>query len=358
MRGQPFLRPIVIIAILGSVSVFSPYWSQVADAEESAIVGGEVSYQLDHNVVAGEEKPTLTLQAHASLSDVQIEIKRQDGHIQSQTLGSLRDGQSVDITIDQPVGTFRHDATVQGRIGDEVLTIEFDFDVTVSSGLDIDVVRDEIDLGAGKVPIRINQAVDRVEIEVLDGQGRQIVDTTQSFGGRQGRLDVQWESEGDPAAVRLKVHYGAGSWYEYILEPFWVEIPEQVINFETGSASIDEEQAAKLEMTRDRIREAIDELGEREANVRLYVAGYTDTVGSAANNLRLSTRRAQSIATWFRNHGLEIPIYYQGFGQQVLAVDTPDQTAEERNRRAVYILGNVHPPTSEQIPHSNWQRLR
>ena len=323
-----------------------------------ATTGGEVSYQLNHNVVAGEEQPTLTLNAHTALEDTRIVFEREDEQIQSEDLGSLRRGQSKEVVIHQPAGTHRYKTSVQGLVdGDELITIEFNITVTVTEKLDIDVVRDEVDLSAGKVPIRINQPVDRVEVQAFDGQNRRIVSTMQAFDGRQGRLDIQWEPDGEAASVRLKIHYGEGHWYEYVLEPFWVELPEQIINFETGSATVDDEEAKKLEVTRDRIREAIDELGDREANVRLFVAGYTDTVGSAANNLALSNRRAQSIASWFREHGVDIPIYYQGFGQQALAVDTPDQTEEQKNRRAVYILGNVPPPESEQLPGSNWRRL-
>ena len=33
-----------------------------------------------------------------------------------------------------------------------------------------------------------------------------------------------------------------------------------------------------------------------------------------------------------------IPIYFQGFGEEVLAKPTPDETDEPLNRRALYIL--------------------
>ena len=62
--------------------------------------------------------------------------------------------------------------------------------------------------------------------------------------------------------------------------------------------------------------------------LKFYVAGYTDTVGNASYNRELSTRRARAIAGWFRANGLKIPIYYCGFGEDVLAKTTPDETDE------------------------------
>ena len=92
-------------------------------------------------------------------------------------------------------------------------------------------------------------------------------------------------------------------------------------------------------------------------SMQLDIAGYTDTVGGAGDNMTLSTSRARAIAAWFPKAGLELPILYQGFGESVLAVQTPDNTPEARNRRAVYILGSAPPPTSEQRPRRNWKRL-
>ncbi|MFW5966579.1 MAG: OmpA family protein, partial [Persicimonas sp.] len=74
--------------------------------------------------------------------------------------------------------------------------------------------------------------------------------------------------------------------------------------------------------------------------------------------LKLSNDRARALARWFREAGLDIPVYYQGFGESVLAVDTPDETEEPKNRRAVYVLGNAQPPTSETFPKSNWKEVQ
>ena len=90
--------------------------------------------------------------------------------------------------------------------------------------------------------------------------------------------------------------------------------------------------------------------------LKFYIAGYTDTVGNAAYNRDLSKRRARSIAAWFRAQGLKIPVYYEGFGESVLAKKTPDETDEPANRRALYILTS-QAPSGAPFPSAKWKRL-
>ena len=87
-----------------------------------------------------------------------------------------------------------------------------------------------------------------------------------------------------------------------------------------------------------------DEVGKArkiapDVPVKLFIAGYTDTVGTPADNRKLSLERARAIAAWFRDRGLPLPIEYAGFGEEVLRVKTPDETDNAANRRADYIVG-------------------
>ena len=142
-----------------------------------------------------------------------------------------------------------------------------------------------------------------------------------------------------------------------LLEPFWVDIPHREVVFHFGKATWDDTETPKLEETLVAVRAAMKNHERKGLQMQLYIAGYTDTVGSAADNQTLSTARARAIATWFRKAGLDIPILYQGFGESVLAVNTADNTPEARNRRALYILGNAPPPKSAQVPRNAWKRL-
>lgn len=70
----------------------------------------------------------------------------------------------------------------------------------------------------------------------------------------------------------------------------------------------------------------------------VVITGHTDTVGSGADNDRLSLARAKAVAetllATFEAKGVKSDaIAMAGRGERALLVATPDQTAEPRNRR-------------------------
>ena len=88
----------------------------------------------------------------------------------------------------------------------------------------------------------------------------------------------------------------------------------------------------------------------------IYVAGFTDTVGTVNDNRKLSQKRARAIGRYFARRGLhEIPIFVRGFGEEVLAVPTEDDVAREENRRAVYIVSTFPPHISGP---GTWEQIR
>jgi outer membrane protein OmpA-like peptidoglycan-associated protein len=69
---------------------------------------------------------------------------------------------------------------------------------------------------------------------------------------------------------------------------------------------------------------------------RITVVGHTDTVGGADFNQRLSVRRANVVVEALVDMGARrAAIQASGVGKTDLAVQTPDQTREARNRRTV-----------------------
>jgi len=68
--------------------------------------------------------------------------------------------------------------------------------------------------------------------------------------------------------------------------------------------------------------------------VQVYVDGHTDTAGPAEYNMQLSKRRAQAVADYLAAKGVDPSrMTVRGFGETRLAVPTPDNTPEPRNRR-------------------------
>lgn len=101
------------------------------------------------------------------------------------------------------------------------------------------------------------------------------------------------------------------------------------INFDTGSFTVTPDQAARLSTIAAAMNQAI------RANPQevFLIEGYTDAVGADVDNLSLSDRRAQSVATVLTQN-FQVPpenLTTQGYGEQYLKVNT--QNASRENRR-------------------------
>lgn len=72
---------------------------------------------------------------------------------------------------------------------------------------------------------------------------------------------------------------------------------------------------------------------------KLVVNGYTDTSGSEAYNLKLSTRRAAAVKTFLESQGIKADVFeIQGFGESNLPLATADGMKEPANRLVEIIL--------------------
>lgn len=102
------------------------------------------------------------------------------------------------------------------------------------------------------------------------------------------------------------------------------------ITFETGSAAIRPDQAKSLA----RLGRLIQSYVADDPREVFLIEGHTDAVGSAAYNLALSDRRAESVALALTEYFAVPPenMVVQGYGEGFLKIDTQD--AERANRRA------------------------
>ncbi|MFZ5750376.1 MAG: OmpA family protein, partial [Pseudomonadota bacterium] len=107
------------------------------------------------------------------------------------------------------------------------------------------------------------------------------------------------------------------------------EIDFASITFDTGSAAIAPEQARALSGLGRLIQDFVAE-NPREV---FLIEGHTDAVGSAAANLALSDRRAETVALALTEYFGVPPenLVVQGYGEEFLRV--PTDAAERANRR-------------------------
>nr|WP_092158160.1 OmpA family protein [Bosea sp. CRIB-10] len=100
------------------------------------------------------------------------------------------------------------------------------------------------------------------------------------------------------------------------------------INFDSGSWTVTSDQAGRLRVIADAVRQAV----ERAPNEVFMVEGHTDAVGSDVDNLSLSDRRAQSVAEILtRDFGIPAEnLTTQGYGEQYPKVQTQGDSRENR----------------------------
>ncbi|WP_245444582.1 OmpA family protein [Microvirga sp. KLBC 81] len=101
------------------------------------------------------------------------------------------------------------------------------------------------------------------------------------------------------------------------------------VTFDFGSWELSEEQARALTGVGQALRRAI----ERNPSEVFLIEGHTDAVGSDIDNLTLSDRRAETVATLLTEM-FGVPaenLTTQGYGEQYLKINT--QEAERQNRR-------------------------
>jgi outer membrane protein OmpA-like peptidoglycan-associated protein len=226
--------------------------------------------------------------------------------------------------------------------------------------LKLDVDRSKVDLEGHRLEVTMSREAKSVRIKVLGESGATIAEQEHDFSGAPAgkALVVTWNPSSDEKVARIEVYgYDVHGYYAGVaITPWSVSIPHQEVNFETDSAVIGESEKAKLEASYEQVKSALTKYKDI-GSISLFIAGHTDTVGSAEHNLELSRRRARSIAAWFRKRGLVIPIFFEGFGEGVLAVKTKDEVDEPRNRRADYILSIEAPRFKSSGSTPAWKKI-
>jgi outer membrane protein OmpA-like peptidoglycan-associated protein len=225
--------------------------------------------------------------------------------------------------------------------------------------LQVEIDKSKVDLKENHLELKASRALLRVTIKVTGDSGAVLADDSLDLGPQPAGapLVVRWTPSSDEPVARIEVFaYDADGYYKGIaIVPWSIAIPHEEVNFKTDSYLIEESEKPKLEASFVKVTEALAR--HPEIRVTLFFAGHTDTVGDAGYNLRLSRQRAQSIARWFRQRGLKIPIGYEGFGESALLVKTADQVDEPRNRRVDYILSVDEPVFKTSGYKPNWARL-
>ena len=80
---------------------------------------------------------------------------------------------------------------------------------------------------------------------------------------------------------------------------------------------------------------------QEENPERIVVGGHADTVGSDKVNLIVSRRRAENVSAVLNKHGVpRAKLMVKAYGESRLAIPTPDNVREPRNRRVTVDFEN------------------
>jgi outer membrane protein OmpA-like peptidoglycan-associated protein len=327
----------------------------------SAAYASGLSFDLKR-VVTGKNHPAIILRPAEKVKKVTITLTRADGKVTKLVAKNLRPGREKAVKVKQENGQFSYDAEfdiVWANKSRKPSSFETQFTFTRIGKLQVSISAEDINLDERTLRCRSNNPTKKMTLEIFGDGGKLLKTLEEDYDAEApgNYLEMAWDDPGeDILFMRLRVVDIAGFWNAVRITPFSISIPHDEVEFKSGQHVVRASEAPKLQKTMTHINEALAKHGTL-LSLKLFVAGYTDTVGSRASNQGLSTRRARAIAAWFRKNGVRIPIYYQGFGEDVLAKGTPDETEEAANRRALYLLASQKPGATKQTPRQKWQKL-
>ena len=332
----------------------------------TSVAAQPVSYALKGEVAVGE-KPAIRITAATKVSRVRVELDRDDGKHFSLAHAALAKGQTVTLAIgDGTAGK----ASYKGKLsvdlaGGGAWTGDLVFDTAVRAPIKVTYDADHLDLDKHVLQFQVSRPVATAELSAIGEDGKPLGTGSATFDKQPPGtwLAVSWTQPANTRVMTLELRVSAGDGVatNVRLIPWSVTIDHEDVNFATDSSVIAPSERTKLDASLVKITDVIAR-SQRFMKMTLFVAGHTDTVGDRANNRKLSLDRARAIASYFRKHGVKIPIAFAGFGEDVLKVKTPDSTDEAANRRADYVIG----PTGGSPPfhgpylkaRATWQQLR
>lgn len=319
-----------------------------------ALADEAVSVELVPKALVGAGAPAVVVHALVPLAKLELELLEQGGprkfNLASKSLGAGKT-QRFALELGKPsraaLSGVLKVKTSAGQTAEMPLSIE----VELLAPIEVKVAPEDVDLAKKRVKVSTSRPVRRLEALLISDTGASLGTIEQRFDTATSEPVIEWQEAGTVLKISLKA-FDADEFFGGVdLFPWRVDIPHEELNFASGSHDIAAGEVVKLDASFTLIQQAVSRYGKLAA-IRLFVAGHTDTVGDAASNRGLSERRAQAIGRWFKKRGVKIPVLSAGFGEDVLLVETPDQTDEARNRRAEYIVAVEAPTIRGRSP---WQ---
>lgn len=330
-------------------------------------VAQPVKFQLDGDVPIGK-KPALKITAAQKVSELRVQLERDDGKKFEAKHAGLAAGQSVSLPIgDGAAGKASYQGTLTLVVaGKGSWSHELIFETLVRAPLKVTYDAEHLDLDKRVLQFKLSRPAGKAELVALGEDGGELGKGAATYSGKDPVdtwLAISWTQPASTRVMKLEVRITAADGQATRLEliPWSVEIAHEDVSFATDSSAIEPGEEKKLDASLAKIAEVVKR-SERFVKMKLYVAGHTDTVGPSAKNRKLSLARARAIAGYFKKRGLALPVAVAGYGEDVLKVKTADETDERANRRADYVIGPAGAPPPFRGPYlqvrAAWEDVR
>ena len=303
-----------------------------------------IDLQVMNKVLVGRDQPSITLNINQDLAKGALDLRIAGRKPLSFSLPSMSSGTSKTFEFDLPPGDFSVEGQLSVVFADGTEgSMPLHFTILVAAPMSIEMPSHLIDFEKRQFVVRISRPAQHCDYRVHYENGM-VASARSMFGGAAPGSDlvVRWgPPSGIADAVVIKIwvecfdidYFSRGM--EQVVWEF--DIPHEEVLFGSGRWSVEPEEEVKIDAVLDDIRAHIERYRD-VLSIGLYVTGHTDTVGSKQSNQTLSERRAASIAQYFQKQQLGVPVFYQGVGENQLAVQTNDEVSEARNRRMSYVL--------------------
>ena len=316
---------------------------------------GELEFGYSPTLGSGEQ-PMLSVTVPRAASSLWVQVEAGDEVIDF-SRSSLGPGEQVEFHWPRDTAVLEALATIKVEFEDGyVEAVKVPVSYVYAGRLEVDLSRASADLENRTITVSVNQSVDHAEIKAIGAHKRVVDQRTTQVGAGPGDISLPWTGEPSEVVLLDVTLHSGNAWSGFTYSPWFVNIPHDDVVFATGSSDVDEDQFQKLQDLLTEVHGLVEKYGE-VVPVKLYIGGCTDTVGSREVNARLSRDRARSIGAWLRASGLDIPVFFHGFGEGWLAVPTADGVDNVLNRRAVYMVGANPPPSSAGVPRARWSAL-
>jgi len=326
----------------------------------SSFLFAKLEYSIQEFADFKKGYPSLSFAPSKTVNNLTVTIKKDGKHFLTKKYKNIFEKTKKTIKLKQKEGECKYTITMKGtHIDDESIDDSFEMKGVRVKPIDLFFKAKDVDVEHRAVKFDASREIVKVEVTIYNTKKEVIYKKENEISpATKNKIEVTWDNLNDEIlTININAFDKWNYWSGMNINPFSVHIPHKEVEFLSGKWDVEKNELPKIKDSYKKVVKAINKYG-KALQLKLYIAGYTDTVGNPSSNLVLSEKRARAIAKSFHKLGLKIPIYYQGFGESVLKKNTKDEVNEVMNRRAIYVLSSQSPGISKTIPKSNWKRAK